>query len=420
MRMGSTPRFPRREFLRRGLSGAAGLAVLHGLGSRARGGAEAPALPRDILAVPDRSAKAPAEPVAISRCADYELETLRKALAEVLDLTGGIERLVKGKTVTVKLNTTGHGRQKMCGLPSERTYQVHPHLVEALCGLLERAGATRIVLVESFYEEKKPEEILARQGWKIDRIRAASGGAALFADTRNRGEFKDYAARKVPYGGYVFPQYLLNRHYVDTDVFVSLSKLKNHVTAGITCSVKNLFGIAPTSLYGNDAPNERSIENRGAVLHDGKRSVPAGVPGELYTETPRAGYYRVPRVTADLFAVRPVDLAIVDGVESVFGGEGPWCPLPHRPTRPGLLIAGRNAVTTDAVCVGVMGYDPQVGYGEHPFQGENHLNLLARAGLGTNDLARIEVRGLSLVDALHEYEPGQKKPGWVRRNLLKT
>jgi uncharacterized protein (DUF362 family) len=375
-----------------------------------------PPLPKDILSVPDRSAAAPAAPVGIVRCPTYEMDALKKALSEAMDLTGGLGKLVGGKTVTVKLNTTGNGRQKMCGLPSERTYQVHPRMVEVLCGLFHQAGAKRIVLVESFYENRKPEEILARQGWDVERITAASDGTAVFADTRNRGEFKDYAVLKVPYGGYVFGQYHLNRHYLDTDVFVSLAKLKNHITAGITCSVKNLFGIAPTSLYGNDSPNERTTENRGAILHDGKRAVPAGVDAERYTDTPRVGYYRVPRVTADLFSIRPVDLAIVDGIESVFGGEGPWCPPPLRATKPGVIIAGRNAVTVDAVSVGVMGYDPQAAYQVRPFPGENHLNLLARAGLGTNDLGKIEVRGLALKEALHEYEPGGK-PGWVRRHL---
>jgi uncharacterized protein (DUF362 family) len=408
----------RREFLRKSLAGAAGLAGLYGLGRPAlRAEGEPAGTPRDILAVPDRSLLAPTSPVGIVRCRTYELETLRKALADSFDLIGGIETLVKGKTVTVKLNTTGNGRQKMCGLPSERTYQVHPAMVEALAGLLSHAGARRIVLVESFYENRKPEEILGRQGWAIERILKAGEGRVVFADTRNRGDFKDYAALKVPHGGYVFPQYQLNRHYVDTDVFISLAKLKNHITAGITCSVKNLFGIAPTSLYGNDAPNERTTENRGAILHDGKRTVPEGVVAEIYTDTPRVGYYRVPRVTADLFSIRPVDLAIVDGVESVFGGEGPWCPPPLRATRPGVIMSGKNGVTTDAVAVGVMGYDPQAKYGERPFPGENHLNLLARAGAGTNDLARIEVRGLSLREALHEYEPELKTPGWVRRHL---
>ena len=416
---GPCPRSTRREFLRRGVAGVAGL---YGLGM-ARGvtrlrSEEAPAVPADILAVPDRSLLAPTMPVGISRCSTYEPAALKKALDEVLDLTGGIEKLVKGKTVTVKLNTTGNGRQKMCGLAAERTYQVHPAMIELLCALFHHNGAKRIVLVESFYETKRPEEILDRQGWKVDRIIAASGGTAVFADTRHKGEFKDYAELKVPHGGYTFPKWHLNRHYVDNDVFVSVAKLKNHITAGITCSVKNLFGLAPTALYGNDAPNENTVENRGRILHDGAKPVPSGVAAERYPDTPRVSFYRVPRVTADIFAARPVDLAIVDGIESVFGGEGPWCPQPLRATKPGLILAGRNAVTTDAVCVGVMGYDPQAPNQSHPFPGENHLNLLARAGLGTNDLSKIEVRGVSLKDALHEYEPNHPQKGWVRKHLL--
>jgi uncharacterized protein (DUF362 family) len=407
----------RRAFLRYGLAGATGLAALQA-GRRWTGAAEA-GVPGDLLAVPDRSARAPATPVAISRCRSYDHAVLKKSLEETLDLVGGIGSLVRGKSVTVKMNLTGFGWQKMCGLPSGRTYQIHPNLVEVLCGVLSRAGAKRIILAESYYQRQKPESILSRQGWKIDRIRSAGGGAVIFADTRNRGEFKSYGLCKVTYGGYVFPAFQLNRHYTDTDVLISLGKLKNHVAAGITVTVKNLFGISPTSLYGNDAPNERTTSNRGSILHTGSRPVPDGVPGERYTDTPRLGYYRVPRVTADLLGARPVDLAIVDGVETVFGSEGPWCPPPHRPVKPGVIIAGRNAVTTDAVSVGVMGYDPRAGYGEKPFPGENHLNLLARAGIGSNDLSRIEVLGLGLKDALHEFEPPGQKPGWVRKNLLK-
>ena len=38
-----------------------------------------------------------------------------------------------------------------------------------------------------------------------------------------------------------------NRRYEKTDVFVSLAKLKDHANAGVTMTVKNLFGIAPGS-----------------------------------------------------------------------------------------------------------------------------------------------------------------------------
>jgi len=36
--------------------------------------------------------------------------------------------------------------------------------------------------------------------------------------------------------------------YADTDVFVSLAKLKHHETTGVTLTMKNMFGITPSSL----------------------------------------------------------------------------------------------------------------------------------------------------------------------------
>lgn len=39
-----------------------------------------------------------------------------------------------------------------------------------------------------------------------------------------------------------------------------------------------------------------------------------------------------------------------------------------------------------------MGHDPVAAPGTGPFPGDNHLQLAAQAGLGTNDPAQIEVR----------------------------
>src|SRR2546426_10534713 len=58
--------------------------------------------------VEDRSEKAPALPVAIERCPDFDVNKVAKALMSLFDKIGGIEKLLKGKTVTVKLNTTGN------------------------------------------------------------------------------------------------------------------------------------------------------------------------------------------------------------------------------------------------------------------------------------------------------------------------
>ena len=389
----------RRELLASGL-GAAGLLVGGGLPAALAG---QPAVPPRRL--PDRSNDAPSLPVAIRRCLSYEPQLVRRRIDEALDLIGGIKKLVEGKTVTVKLNLTGGQAGPLGGLPAYRTYHVHPNMVAALCAAVHDAGARRIILVESQYSQKSPEEVLTGGGWDVEAIKSAGGHRVTFEDTRNRGRWPAYSRLKVPWGGYVFPAFDVNQCYDKTDVFISLAKLKEHTNAGITVAVKNLFGILPTSLYANDAPNENTTSYRGAILHAGKRTVPDGVPAEIDHKLPASWVYRVPRVTADAFGARPVDLAVVDGVETNRAGEGPWS-KGAEPIQPKLLLVGRNAVCTDAVSVAAMGFDPRAGTGQSPFQGENHLNLLASVGLGTNDVGRIEVLGLPLKEAVHPFKRG--------------
>jgi uncharacterized protein (DUF362 family) len=346
---------------------------------------------------PNREGTAPSLPVSIQRCESYEPGLVRQKLDAILDSIGGIGGLVQGKSVTVKINMTGPA-QEVDGLPASRTYHVHPNVVAALCAALDRAGARRIAIVEAWYHHEPVEEVLAKAGWDLNTIKAAGGHRVTIENTRNRGHWDGYSQRKVPWGGYLFPAFELNRWYDQTDVFVSLAKMKDHEVAGVTMSVKNIFGITPTALYGDDAPNEDSVEARVAPLHMNQKALPAGVPAQLGPNPPNTPGSRVPRIVADLLGARPIDLSIIDGIDTQMGGEGFWNKGIH-PVQPKLLFAGRNAVCTDAVCASAMGYNPLATHGHFPFPGENHLQWAAEAGLGTRDPSRIEVVGLSVKDA---------------------
>ncbi len=381
-------------------AGAAGLCG--GVWSRAFGAQGVPA------SRPDQSDQAPSLPVAVQRCESYEPQLVRRQLDAALRLLGGISDLVRNKTVTVKLNLTGPV-QDMLGRRAWETYHIHPHVVAALCAILSDAGARRIVLVECFYYREPFEKVLGEAGWDIAAIHSAGAHRVTFQNTRNLGPFKTYSRLRVPWGGLLFPAFDVNQHYEKTDVFISLAKLKDHGSAGVTMAVKNLFGILPCSLYGDDAPSEDAIRARVANLHMGRKSVPDGVPKELPVAGPptlQPWQYRVPRVTADVLGARPVDLAVVDGIFTIRGGEGPWIKAAEV-VEPKLLVVGRNAVCTDAVCTALMGYDPQADHMHFPFQGENHLKLLASLGVGAIDPARIEVRGLSIRDALFPFRTQQ-------------
>lgn len=391
-------RITRREMLSGGL-GAAGLLAGGRLPIVMAGENVARPLPTD------RSQQAPTAPVAIRRCLSYDPQMVRQSLDDALKLIGGLNALVNGKTVTVKLNLTGGQAGKLAGLLAQQTYHVHPNVVAAVCGALADAGARRITVVEGQYSRKTPEEVLSAGGWDIGAIQAAGSHRVTFLDTRNRGSFPAYSRLTVPWGGFIYPAYEVNQAYEKTDVYVSLAKLKDHGCAGVTMACKNNFGVVPTSLYGGDAPNENTTHYRGDILHFGRRKVPSGVPAELdHGLAVNDWARRVPRVTADTVGFRPIDLCVIDAVESNRGGEGPWIPGVEA-IRPRLLLVGRNPVCTDAVCAAVMDYNPQADHFAFPFQGENHLRLLASVGVGTNDLGRIEVRGVPVKEALCPFNP---------------
>lgn len=387
----------RHRLSRRALLGRAG-ALGAGFALARLGAVQAAGLGEPLGPVAEASGAAPSWPVAVGACRTYEVGAVTARLAELFDLIGGIAGLVGGKWVTVKVNLTGKAGAPMLGLAPNVTYQTHFNVVLALADLLRRAGARHIRVVESVYSNLGSAELFRRSGWDWGALQA-TGGDVSFEDTRNLGSYPSYARLAVPGGGSLFPSYDLNRAYQETDVFVSLAKLKNHAEAGVTLATKNSFGITPLSLYGDDAGSEQAAQARVKILHDGALDPPAGVAAELRKDTPRLPRWRVPRVIVDLLGARPIDLAIIDGVETVAGGEGPWIPGELRHLKPGLLLAGRNAVCTDAVATAVMGYDPRAPSGARPFPGDNHLELAAAAGLGTNDLARIEVRGLSIDQA---------------------
>jgi len=118
------------------------------------------------------------------------------------------------------------GPSTLAGLPGYRTYQIHPNLLAAVCGAIHDAGAKRIVVVESQYSLKTPEEVLSAAGWDVKLIQSAGGQKVSFEDTRNRGKWPSYSQLKVPWGGLIYPAFHVNQAYEKTDVFVSLAKLK--------------------------------------------------------------------------------------------------------------------------------------------------------------------------------------------------
>jgi uncharacterized protein (DUF362 family) len=350
-------------------------------------------------------AAAPGSKVALGRCASYGALVL-PALRRMFDQLGGVGSLVSGKTVAIKINMSNPLQSRTGHRASWYTRWSHPDVIGAAVHLFAQAGATRVRILESSAEDDNPlEENFLLGGWDPATLLGA-GPRVEMENTGSLGLGKKYHRIDVPGKPYIYPAFDVNHSYVECDVMVSLTKLKEHQNAGLSLSLKNMVGITPPTIYGDSAPYEDPAPHSyGArtMLHKGHRQPSATAAAEVDQETPREFAYRVPRVIADIVRARPVHLAIIDGIETQTAAEvpalEPGAKRQIRLVKPGFLVAGLNPVCADAVAAAAMGFDPMAERGKAPFeQCDSMLKIAEEAGIGARDLAKIEIVGAALRD----------------------
>jgi uncharacterized protein (DUF362 family) len=317
--------------------------------------------------------------VAIGRVDSYDRTLIRQQVEALLDGIGGLGDVVGlGDRVAIKVNLTGGtAYDGASGLPGTESFVTHPEVVRALGELLWDAGAGELLIVEAVYEWD------SYRRWGYEDVAAALG--ATLIDLNSPAPYADFASTPVGGGAFVYDSFFFNHVLEEVDAFVSVAKMKCHWYAGVTASIKNLVGLVPVASYrlGEDHLYR-------SALHG---------PTDEETRT------RLPRVITDLVRARPIDLALIDGVRTAEGGEGPWIGC-FNPVQPGVVIAGKNAVATDAVAAAAMGFDPAADYPAAPFlRGESHLNLAHGLGLGTNRLGEIGVVGAAIDEVRYPFNP---------------
>jgi uncharacterized protein (DUF362 family) len=334
----------------------------------------------------------------------------------MLNELGDVRRLVRRQHVTVKTNLVNSSEEDIGGVPLCLTVTTHPVVAMALGSLLTSFGARSVTFCDQLPFRAPEEEAFAGYGFKLAEFQQAMSGRAHFENTRNCGRHGSYAWVKVPGTAELACAWEVSSAYVNTDVLVSLTKLKSHVSAGISCGLKNLYGIPPSSLYGDDLeahPDENAVGYRTQTMHNCSR--PPFTSSESFTGRSVKGDhgFNVPRFVVDLAAAFPVDLTVIDGISTIQTAEGWWLGSMVTMTRPGLLIAGRNPVCTDAVAAAVMGFNPDAADRTFPFiNGANYLALARQKGLGENRLEQLEIGGVGLNAARFEFHPTyQRAPG---------
>ena len=150
----------------------------------------------------------------------------------------------------------------------------------------------------------------------------------------------------------------LPRSVLEADVIVSVPKLKTHHWAGVSLSLKNLFGVVPGARYG--WPKN--------FLHI--NGIAASILG--------------------LYQTLPPVVAVIDGIVGM-EGDGP---LFGKPVHHGLLAVGRDPVAVDIICAQLMGIS---------IESVQHLALAGWAGIG--QAHRIEIRGVDRTKLQRHYQP---------------
>jgi len=355
---------------------------------------------------------APRKPTAIGLCKRYHYDEVRRVLGSLFDALGDARQLMRGKHVTVKVNLVNTSEEDVAGVPLWLTVTVHPVVAMALGSLLVEYGARSVAFCDQLPFKCPDEEAFAGYGFKLAEFNQAMKGCARFENTRNLGRHKTYALVKVP-GGELASAWEVNRTYVDTDVLVSLGKLKSHVSAGVTGGMKNLFGLPPSSLYGDDlkeAPDENATGYRNGTMHSCTRRPLTSVTSFTGRSVEGDHGFNVPRFIVDLNAAFPVQLAVIDAISTIQTAEGWWLGSMVSVTRPGLLLAGRNPVCTDAVATMIMGFDPEAPDRTWPFvNGANQLALARQRGLGENRRKELEVLGPKPDAARFHFQPTYRR-----------
>lgn len=238
---------------------------------------------------------------------------------------------VQGKTVLLKPN--------LVGLDPLGVMNTHPAVIAATRESFLRLGAARVLVGDGPAMDRDTHAIL-----ESVRLREFMGELGrdfcdLNLDDVDKVVLETHASK--------LKELFLPKTVLGVDFLVSMPKLKTHHWAGVTLSLKNMFGIVPGSCYG--WPKN--------ILH----------------------WAGIDRSILDINAAARPDFAIVDGIVGMEGNG----PIQGTAKAAGVLLFGDDPVAVDATACRVMALRPE------------KVPYLARAGtmLGHLDPTKIQQLG---------------------------
>jgi uncharacterized protein (DUF362 family) len=255
---------------------------------------------RTVSLIP--SFQRPVSNVVIRRVSGYD----KDLAALIYESVSTFNLPVKGKTVLLKPN--------LVGLDPLGVMNTHPAVVAAARECFLRLGASQVLLGDGPAMDRDTEAIL--ESVRLREYTGRLGGVFIDLNVDNVAKvpLKTHASR--------LKELYLPKTALGVDFLVSMPKLKTHHWAGVTLSLKNMFGIVPGACYG--WPKN--------ILH----------------------WAGIDRAILDINAAALPDFAIVDGIMGMEGNG----PIQGTPKASEVLVFGSDPVAVDATCCRIMGLAP--------------------------------------------------------------
>jgi uncharacterized protein (DUF362 family) len=187
-------------------------------------------------------------------------------------------------------------------------------LIGAAARCFLRLGAARVVIGEGPGHQRDTELVVQAANLKPHLADRRIDFVDLNRDELARVKLK------ADYSG--LGELWLPRTVLDSDYIVSVPKVKTHHWAGVTLSLKNMFGIVPGMKYG--WPKN--------LLH----------------------WHGIHECILDICATVPIHFVIADGITAMEGNG----PLQGTARDLGKIVIADDPVAADATCARLMGLDP--------------------------------------------------------------
>jgi uncharacterized protein (DUF362 family) len=286
---------------------------------------------------------------------------------EAISHIGGMRKIITSRSrVLIKPNLG-------VPLPARTGVTTEPKIVVALIKLAREAGAKEVVVGESAvvgFDAAAVFDVL-----KVRSIFEKVGARVVSLDQ------DDVIEVPIPKGD-VLKKLKVCRKAYESDVIISVPKMKTHFQTGVTLGLKNMKGTIP--------------DESKRVMHR------IGIPMK------KREAFGLDQAIVDLNTVISPDLTVIDAIVSLEGFV-PGPRLVGNPVPMNTVIAGFDPVAVDAVGCRVIGLEPA----KIP-----HICFAHKRGLGRMLLEEIEIVGRSVKSVLHPLKVEISRPNQDYENLM--